>query len=47
MEQETVDELVRRQRHHALPLLTITAVVLVAGGDAGLIVGNQTLIGDG
>ncbi len=46
MEQETADELVRRERHHALPLRTIAAVVLVAEGDAALIVGDHTLIGD-
>ena len=35
MEQEAADELVRRERHDALPLGAIAAVVLVAEGDAG------------
>ena len=43
MEQEAADELVRRERHDALPLGTIAAVVLVAEGDAGLVERNQTL----
>ena len=47
MEQEAADELVRRERHHALPFRTIAAVVFVAEGDAGVVVGDQTLIGDG
>src|SRR6202049_3855487 len=47
MEQEAADELVRCERHHALPLRTIAAVVLVAEGDAGLVVCNQTPVGDG
>src|ERR1700676_430826 len=47
MEQETAGELMRRERHHALPLRTIAAVVVVAEGDTGLVVGDQTLIGDG
>ena len=37
MEQEATDELVRRERHDALPFGTIAAVVLVAEGDAGLV----------
>jgi hypothetical protein len=36
-----------RERHHALPLWTLAAVVFVAEGDAGPVVGDQTLIGDG
>ena len=44
---EAADELLRRERHHALPLRTLAAVVFVAEGDAGLVVGDQTLIGDG
>jgi hypothetical protein len=47
MEQEAPNELVRRERHDALPLRAVTAVVFVAEGDAGLVVGDQTLIGDG
>jgi len=47
MEQEAADELLRRERHQALPLRTLAAVVFVAEGDAGVVVGNQTLIGDG
>ena len=47
MEQEAADELVRRERHDALPLGTIAAVVLVAEGDAGLVERNQALVGDG
>jgi hypothetical protein len=46
MEQEAPNELVRRERHDALPLRTVTAVVFVAECDAGLVVGDQTLIGD-
>ncbi len=34
MEQEAADELMRRERHHALPLGTIAAVVLVVEGHA-------------
>src|SRR5271166_967899 len=41
MEQEAADELLRRERHQALPLRTLAAVVLVAEGDAGFVVGNQ------
>jgi hypothetical protein len=41
MEQEAADELVRRERHDALPLGTIAAIVLVAEGDAGLVEGEQ------
>ena len=47
MEQEAADELVRRERHDALPLGTIAAVVLVAEGDAGLVERNQTPVRDG
>jgi hypothetical protein len=36
MEQEAPNELVRRERHDALPLRAVTAVVFVAEGDAGL-----------
>jgi len=46
MEQEATDELVRRERHDALPLRTLPTVVFVAEGDAGIVVGDQTLIGD-
>src|SRR5271163_1741429 len=47
MEQEAADELVRCERHDALPLGTIAAVVFVAEGDAGLVERNQTLVRDG
>ena len=47
MEQEAADELVRRERHDALPLGTIAAIVLVAEGDAGLVERNQAPVGDG
>jgi hypothetical protein len=47
MQQEPADELMRRERHDALPLRTIAAVVFVAEGDAGLVERNQTLVGDG
>src|ERR1700733_14396301 len=47
MEQEASDELVRRERHDALPLGTIAAVVLVAEGDAVLVERNQTPVRDG
>ena len=47
MEQEAADELVRRERHDALPLRTIAAVVFVAEGDAGLVEPKQALVGDG
>ena len=36
MEQEAADELVRRERHDALPLGTIAAVVLVADSERRL-----------
>jgi hypothetical protein len=47
MEQEAADELVRCERHDALPLRTIAAVVFVAEGDTGLIERKQALVGDG
>ena len=47
VEQEAADELVRRERHDALPLGTVATVVLVAEGDAGLVERNQTLVRDG
>jgi hypothetical protein len=47
MQQEAPDELVRRERHEALPLRTLAAVVFVAEGDASLVVGDHGLIGDG
>jgi len=47
MEQEAADELVRRERHDALPVGTITAVVLVAEGDAALIKCDQMPVRDG
>ncbi len=37
----------RRERHEALPLRTLAAVVFVAEGDASLVVGDHGLIGDG
>jgi hypothetical protein len=37
MEQEAANELVRRERHYALPFRTIAAVVFVAEGDAGMV----------
>ncbi len=47
MEQEAADELVRRERHDALPLGTMAAVVLVAEGDGGLVERDQAPVGDG
>ena len=47
MEQEAADELVRREGHDALPPGTVTAVVLVAEGDAGLVERDQAPVGDG
>lgn len=47
MEQKAPNELVRRERHDALPLRAVATVVFVAESDAGLIVGDQTLIGYG
>ncbi len=44
MEQETANELVWRQRHDALPLGTIAAVVFLAKGDAALVERNQTQV---
>jgi hypothetical protein len=44
MEQEAADELVRCERHDALPPGTIAAVIFVAEGDAGLVERNQTLV---
>lgn len=47
VEQEAADELVRRERHDALPFGTVATVVLVAEGDAGLVERNQTSVRDG
>jgi|SRR4249919_3796559 hypothetical protein len=44
MEQEAADELMRRERHDALPLGTIAAVILVAECHAGLVERDQTLV---
>jgi hypothetical protein len=41
------DELVRCERHDALPLRTIAAVVFVAEGDAGLVERHQTPVREG
>ena len=47
MEQEAADELMWRERHDALPLRTIAAVVFVAEGDAGLVERDQTPVRNG
>ena len=44
MEQEAADELARCERHDALPLRTVAAVIFVAEGDTGLVERNQTLV---
>ncbi len=44
VEQEAADELVRRERHDALPLGAVTAIVLVAEGDAGLVERDQPTV---
>lgn len=47
VEQEAADELVGRERHGALALDTIAAIVLVAEGDSGLVAGDQAAVRDG
>ncbi len=47
MEQEAADELVRCERHDALPLRTIAAVVLVAEPELWVFHGINALIGFG
>src|ERR1700685_4416755 len=47
MEEEAADKRVRRERHDALPLGTIAAVVFVVEGNAGLVERNQTPVRDG
>ena len=41
MEQEAADELLDRERHDLLPVRAVTAVVLVAEGDAALVEGDH------
>ena len=47
MGEEAADEFVGRQRHDALPLGIITAIVFVAEGDASLVHGDQAAVRDG
>lgn len=47
MSEEAADEFVWRQRHDALTLGTIAAIVFVAEGNAGLIHGDQAAVRDG
>ena len=47
MKQEAADEFVRCERHDTLPLRTITAIVLVAEGDASLVESEQPAVRDG
>ena len=46
MEQETADELLRRQRHHLVPSEAIRAIVLVAEGDAAAVMCDKPRIRD-
>jgi hypothetical protein len=47
MEQEAADELVGAERHDALPVRAIAAIILVAESDAGLVEGEQPPVRDG
>ena len=47
VEHKAADELVRRQRHHLAPGQAVSPVVLVAEGDAALIMGDKPCIRDG
>jgi len=47
MKQEATDELVGAERHGALAVGTIAAIVLVAKGDAGLVERDQPAVRDG
>ena len=47
MEQEAADELVGGERHDALPVGAVAAIVLVAEGDAGLVESDKPPVRDG
>ncbi|MEA2961467.1 MAG: hypothetical protein QOI46_1565 [Alphaproteobacteria bacterium] len=47
VEQEAADELVGAERHDALAVRAIAAIILVAEGDAGLVEGEEPPVGDG
>ena len=47
VEQEAADELVGAERHDALPVRAIAAIILVAEGDAGRVEGKQPPVRDG
>ena len=47
VEQETANELVRSKRHDPLPVGAVAAIVLVAEGDPGLVVGDEPPVRDG
>ncbi len=44
VEQEAADELVGAERHDTLPLRAMTAIILVAEGDAGLVEAEQPTV---
>ena len=46
MEQKAADELVGAECHDALPVGAVTAIILVAEGDAGVVEGEETLVRD-
>ena len=47
VEQEAADEFVRAQCHGALAVGAVTAIILVAEGDAVLVEGEEPLVRDG
>jgi hypothetical protein len=47
VKQEAADERVGCERHDALPLPAIAAVVLIAEGDTGIVEGEQPAVRDG
>jgi hypothetical protein len=47
VEQEAADELVGAERHDALAVCAIAAIILVAEGDAGRVEGEQPPVRDG
>ena len=47
VQQEAPDELIRGQRHRAIAFGAVTAIILVAEGDAGFVERDQPAAGDG
>ena len=46
VQQEAPDELIRGQRHRAIAFGAVTAIILVAEGDAGFVERDQPAAGD-